>query len=431
MLIPPALRDVIPAKVDRFPANLGPAGEDPDPRRDRQLRRWSPTIFAPFDYQEQVISGLLRLAETDRVTGMLMLPTGAGKTSTAAATVLRDLRRTGDNDAMLIWIAPQVELLAQAASAIERVWAAGEGPDSLDIAFCRSTANPPKPGRPSVVLSTPLVAERFVTRHDLSSRVHYLVFDEAHHLGAEKFDQSWGRLKGMSPKMRIALGLSATPTRSETATFATLSNALDGKVFYPKALLPNPIVTLTQRGVLARVSFESVRGVPAHCARLERPEDVTRALTGDPDYWMACVTCVKDFAKPMIVYCPERGSARLFVAHLRSIGVEAEYLDGDDSYGVRIATLERFRDGQTKVLVNVQLLLEGIDAPSAAGALITYPIQSSIRLSQIAGRVMRGTALGGTSTATVFCVTEKMVNELRSLCVSGDYGAYWTRGVAF
>ncbi len=430
MLIPPGLRNVIPARINWQSPNSGSFGEDRDPRQDRQFRRWTSSAFTPFDYQADIISGLLSRAGTAEGTGMLMLPTGAGKTSTAVAAVLRDLKALQSPDALVVWIAPQVELLSQAAGTFERVWAAGEGPDSLDVLFHRANVEPPPRGRPSVVLATPLSAAKFVKSHGLSERVRYLVFDEAHHLGAERYGEAWRRLVHDSPSIRLALGLSATPTRSENATFADLEDALDRRVFYPKKLLPDPIATLTVRGVLAEVAIRQVDGVPAHCASFDRIDDASKVLTGDPDYWMACIQCAAEFRSRLIVYCPERTSGKLFAAHLRAIGVHAEYIDGDDSYGVRVATLERFRDGRTTVLVNVQLLLEGIDAPAAAGALITFPIQSAIKVSQIVGRVMRGTALGGTHTSLVMCANPKMVSQLQGAARHSDYGGYWSRGVA-
>ncbi len=430
MLIPPGLRDVIPAGISSHLSSSGAACGDRDPRQDRQFRRWASAAFVPFDYQADIIDGLVARAGTAEGVGMLMLPTGAGKTSTAVATVLRDLKSLQSTNALVIWIAPQVELLSQAAGSFERVWAAGEGPDSVDVQFHRSGADAPADGRPAVLLATPLAAAKFVQNHGLYDRVRYLVFDEAHHLGAERFGEAWRQLVQCSSSMRLAMGLSATPTRSEGATFADLEDALDRRIFYPQKLLPDPAAMLTARGVLAEVAFRLVPGIPAHCARFDRADDAFKALTGEPDYWMSCIQCAAEFRSRLIVYCPERSSGKLFAAHLRAIGVAAEYIDGDDSYGSRIAALERFRDGRTSVLVNVQLLLEGIDAPAAAGALITYPIQSAIRLSQIVGRVMRGTVLGGTRAATVLCANPSTLSQLQGAIRNSDYGGYWSRGIA-
>lgn len=430
MLIPPGLKSVIPDGISSFmPEDRGEA-VDRDPRQNRQFRRWTASKFVALDYQADIIDGLLARAGTAEGTGMVMLPTGAGKTSTAVAAVLRDLRSVQSTEAIVVWIAPQVELLSQAAGTFERIWAAGEGPDSIDVLYCRSVAKPPTSERPAVLLATPLVASKYIQSHGLADRVRYLVFDEAHHLGAERFGAAWRELSCGSPSRRLALGLSATPIRSEGSRFGELESALDRRIFYPKRLLPDPAATLTARGVLAELDFQLVSGVPSHSARIERSDDATKVLTAEPEYWMACVKCAAECRAGLFVYCPDRASARLFTAHLRAIGVSAEYVDGEDSYGVRIAAMERFRDGRTSVLVNVQLLLEGIDAPSAAAALVTYPIQSEIRRSQIVGRVMRGRALGGTSRATILCASRHMLLQMQGAVRNTDYGGYWSRGIA-
>lgn len=428
--IPPSLRDVFPPAAVGTASNLGAAGLERDPRNDRQLRRWAPVRFVPFDYQEDIIAGLRNLAGTDQRLGMLMMPTGSGKTSTVAAALLRDMKSTDSADALIVWIAPQLELLAQAASAIERVWASGEGPDSLDILFLKSSTAPPNTGRPAVILATPLSAASFLQRNNLLHRAEYLVFDEAHHLGAERFGSAWRDLVSRATRNRLALGLSATPTRTVQASFSELEASLGNRIIYPKRLLPDPVATLTSRGVLSTVSFQAVQGIPAHCRAASRAMDAQKMLTSDPDYWLACVECAQAFGKPLIVYCPDRLSGSLFACHLRHIGVNAEYIDGDDAYSIRIAALERFRDGRTSVLVNVHLLLEGVDAPSASGALLTYRIQSEIRLSQVVGRVMRGSALGGTDAATVACADIDLVRQLSRGAHTRDFGAYWSRGVA-
>lgn len=430
MLIPPALKDVIPAGVGVHLSSDVAVNKSRDPRQDRRLRRWSSSAFVPLDYQVDIIDGLLARAGTPEGSGMLMLPTGAGKTATAVAAVLRDLKALQSADALVVWIAPQVELLSQAAGAFERVWASGEGPDSVDVLYCQSGGDPPARDRPVVLLATPLSASRFIERHVLSDRVRYMVFDEAHHLGAERFGGAWRQLAAATTSRRLLLGLSATPTRSESSRFADLEAAMDRRVFYPRRLLPDPTATLTARGVLAKLAFELVSGMPVHSLRGERSDDALKALTADPDYWMACIQCALECPSGLFVYCPDRASGRLFAAHLRAIGVSAEYIDGDDSYSVRVAALERFRDGRTSVVVNVKLLLEGIDAPAARAALVTYPIQSEIRVSQIMGRVMRGSALGGTDAATVWGASPHMLSQMQGIVRNSDYSGYWARGVA-
>jgi superfamily II DNA or RNA helicase len=400
VLVPAALQSIIPKDVAEIEVNDGTSGSSRHERQDRQLRRWESVQFQPFDYQLDFVGGLLsQVRKSAPCVGMLLLPTGAGKTSTATQLLLKDMREQRNSDAVTIWIAPQLDLLLQAAETIERVWMAGEGPGSLDIRFVTGKSLPVTGGRPTVLLATPMSAANFVrVMHD-STKIQYLVFDEAHHLGAERFTNAWTDITSSAPELRFALGLSATPMRADDSSFNELHRALGNRLYFPQRLMPDPVSALIKRGVLSRVTVKMVKDIPHYCSDASSSAaSVSGALTADSDYWSACISAAQNFDKSLIVYCPDRSSGKLFAAHLRATGVAAEFVDGSDDWGTRIAILERFRDRTTRVLVNVHLLLEGIDAPAAEGALVTYRIQSSVRLAQIVGRVMRGPTVGGTQT---------------------------------
>ena len=58
-------------------------------------------------------------------------------------------------------------------------------------------------------------------------------------------------------------------------------------------------------------------------------------------------------------------------------------------------------DGDLRVLVNVQMLTEGVDVPLVQTVFLTRPTVSSILLRQMIGRGLRGPAQGGTKTAYI------------------------------
>lgn len=431
MLVPAALRSVIPKNVARMEVNDGATGSIRHERQDRQLRRWESVHFQPFDYQRDFVSGLLtQVRRSAPCIGMLMLPTGAGKTSTATQLVLKDMREQGNSKAVTIWLAPQLDLLLQAAETVERVWMAGEGPASLDIRFVTGKSLQITGGRPTVLMATPMSAANFVRAMPDSTAIQYVVFDEAHHLGAERFADAWSNILSSAPHLRFAIGLSATPMRGDESSFNDLHRALGSRLYFPQRLMPDPVSALVKRGVLSRVTVKMVKDIPHYCSDASSSAaSVSGALTADSEYWSACISAAQNFGKSLIVYCPDRSSGSLFAGHLRATGIAAEFVDGSDDWGTRIAILERFRDQTTRVLVNVQLLLEGIDAPAAEGALITYRIQSPVRLAQIVGRVMRGKMVGGTATSTILCSDRAVAKAIGDPNSSRDYNAYWSHGI--
>jgi superfamily II DNA or RNA helicase len=94
--------------------------------------------------------------------------------------------------------------------------------------------------------------------------------------------------------------------------------------------------------------------------------------------------------------------AALLANDLKNEGVKAEYVASwrpDDEVKDNLAIIQDFRDGRIDVLVNVQILTEGVDVPTAKTAFLTRPTSSEILLRQMIGRVLRGPRVGGSEVA--------------------------------
>jgi ATP-dependent helicase IRC3 len=53
--------------------------------------------------------------------------------------------------------------------------------------------------------------------------------------------------------------------------------------------------------------------------------------------------------------------------------------------------IKRFRRGELEVLINVEMLTEGIDLPNVQTVFLTRPTTSTILMTQMIGRALRGT----------------------------------------
>jgi len=107
-----------------------------------------------------------------------------------------------------------------------------------------------------------------------------------------------------------------------------------------------------------------------------------------------------------LIFAPDVQGAALLTDALRAHlpeGIEAEYLasyrpdSGDrDPQGER-ELLERYRDPNDRlgVLVNVDMLTEGVDLPITKTVFLARPTSSEILLRQMLGRALRGPAAGG------------------------------------
>lgn len=63
--------------------------------------------------------------------------------------------------------------------------------------------------------------------------------------------------------------------------------------------------------------------------------------------------------------------------------------------------IEAFKEGKLQVLVNVNILTEGIDLPKTKTVFLTRPTVSPILMTQMVGRALRGERAGGTKEAHI------------------------------
>ena len=366
-----------------------------------ELRRWG-TLYRPFSFQSEIIEGLTDRLGRGSVAGLIALPTGSGKTRTAAWLCLRAMASGARSAATLLWMAPQKELVSQAAEAMQAAWWSGQGPHSLDIRVVRHKRDVEFGMRPTCLFLTPQMA-RGVLDVILDRKVDVAIFDEAHHAAAAVFSRVWKHIRDRC-QPRLAIGLSATPSRHDPGENHLLRAAFDGVVYCSSELGPQPVRTLIERGVLSEPRFKLIPAVPQY-ARHRGSQDprTLRQLVTDSDRWRASVACISD-REPgkVVVYALDRIHGKAMTRHLLSVGVRAEYMDGETPIAARIGILERFRNGVTRVLVNVALLIEGVDCPAAEALVLTYPVRQSTRLQQMVGRVLRGPATGGSSECRVW-----------------------------
>lgn len=367
-----------------------------------ELRRWGPP-FRPLDFQKEVIKGIQELTHEGPICGLLALPTGSGKTLTASRIVLDAIINSEISIQQLLWIAPQRELLFQASEALQSAWWSGSGPASLDVCIVERSVDYHPVSRPTCWLMTPIMAKNLSVK--FQDQLAIAVFDEAHHAAAKVFGTTWGQFVHKAVhKPQLSLGLSATPMRREISERGKLQEMFNETLLMPRGLGDAPIKSLINLRVLSEPIFKQIEGVPVFARKRHAHDSRTqRSFVLDPDRWMSIIKCLTVYELDQcVVYALDRQHGKTLTRHLRLLGEKAEYVDGDTPLSLRVGIFERFRNKQTRILVNVALMIEGVDCPSAESVLLTYPVRSHLRLRQMIGRVLRGPAVGGKANCRVW-----------------------------
>jgi DNA repair protein RadD len=394
-----------------------------------------------FVHQRRAIREVRSHLEKGRTRVLVHMPTGAGKTRTTMNLICEWLR--GREDGAVLWVASTSELCEQAATEFFQAWELLGNRAVPVIQGWGGAAWRPEDIRDGLVVVTPQTLHvRKVNSGPeylsaLGSRVHLIVFDEAHQAIAATYKSSVEQLAATGPRSRLTpvIGLSATPGRTligsdqddELAEFfhhtkVTLDTSDSGDT--------NPVRHLISEGYLAEPHFELLTP-PGTQGRAETTgydgevsyaaeDDVESAL--DPEDYLALVAkAVFDLSDQghlrILVFAASVRLADQLAALLRATGVRAESIHGETPADLRAGMIARYkaRTQSVRVLVNYGVLTTGFDAPMTSAAIIARPTRSLVLYSQMVGRAIRGKRAGGNDKATIVTVVDPGVEAFGNI----------------
>jgi superfamily II DNA or RNA helicase len=378
---------------------------------DTKRRPWrrvstagDPPQFQPHRHQEEAWQALD--AATPIKGGILVMPTGAGKTVTAVRWILKNVL-SGSKPKPVLWLAHRSELLDQAADTFAKHAPIAEREQPVGIR-CISTAHGNRAQTmlqsADVVCATvaslrqgPEVVSEYFVRHPDA----FVVIDEAHHAAAKSY-QTLIAAARKSRHVQI-LGLTATPTRTIEGEIGLLRRA------FPQGILFSVEASrLIAEGFLARPICESVITgcnfeadfTPADIRHLrtfgELSENTLKHLAADMARNALIANRYQQFRQlygQTLVFAANIPHCYTLADELRKRGVRADYVgyNRNDSGAV----LDDFKQEELDVLLTVTKLTEGVDLPSITTVFLARPTGSRILLSQMVGRGMRGPVAKG------------------------------------
>lgn len=311
-------------------------------------------------YQQRMIDETREAMRQHRRV-LLQAPTGAGKT----AITVHMMGESAKRGISSVFCVHQNELLRQTSAALWR--------QSLEHGVIAS-------GRVASKLPAQVASvQTLVRRLDQYSQPGLIIIDEAHRAAAS----TYRRVLDAWPDARV-IGLTATPERTDGKglddIFDTIvlgpqiRELMDGGYLCDYALLAPP----------STVSMDDVRTVngdydaDAAADIVDRPT-ITGDAVGHYQKHAAGQRCV-------VMAINLKHAAHVADAY-NAAGIRAEVISGDTTD--RVATLRRFAIGQTLVLVNVQLMIEGVDIPAIQAVQWLRPTKSLIVWMQGNGRGLR------------------------------------------
>lgn len=379
-----------------------------------------------YEHQEEAIRKLDAMDKRGSFRTLLVLPTGGGKTLTAAYWLLRN---AVDQNKKILWLAHRHLLLEQAAEAFARNAYTDTMVNRTIFNYRIISGMHDKPvhiqktDRILIASKDSMIRSLDKLKNWLNGEEIYLVIDEAHHAVAKSYKKIIQYVADHTKSMKL-LGLTATPFRTSEDEQGALKQVFTDDIVYKTDL-----DTLIKKGILAtptfidcntNIQFTEHLGVQAlkSIENLDTlPENIANDIADNKERNRIIVEeYLHNYEKygQTIVFALNKVHAialnKLFNEKGKAYGIRSEFIISevqDMITGITISNadnerkIEAYRNGEIQVLINVNILTEGTDLPKTHTVFLTRPTVSTTLMTQMVGRALRGLKAGGTKEAYI------------------------------
>lgn len=406
----------------------------------------------PYAHQKSAMRRLSIIDKENAFSTLVVLPTGGGKTYTASTWLLKNAI---DKKKKIIWVAHRQMLLDQAAESFQKYAYAEAMPHISEFTYriVSGSSNHDrsidiKSNDNILILSKDSIGRNLqvLDKWLKGEKEVYCVIDEAHHATAKTYRKIINYIQERVPNTKL-LGLTATPFRTAKEEEGLLAKIFRDGVDENDNVIKNDLgITyqiglkeLINAGILSRPIFEPYYtdedygknlGLSAleHIQHLDiLPEEVATEIAESAARNKLIVdTFVKKKEEygQTIVFAVNINHAISLNELFKKSGIASDYIVSnikDMVTGITISReenerkLQAYRNGKLQVLINVNILTEGVDLPQTKTVFLARPTVSKILMTQMVGRALRGTAAGGTAEAYIVSFVDKW-NENIAWC---------------
>jgi len=327
------------------------------------------------DYQQESVDAAYERLKTSDNT-VIVLPTGAGKSWVIAGLCQKALE--GNRRVMVLQ--HRKELIQQNAEKIREL-------SKLHTVGVYSAGLRKKATQADVMVAG--IQSVYGRANEFGPR-NLIVIDECHRVSEKEgsqFQQYLEIARQMYPKMRV-VGLTATPYRTGQGV---ITDGYWNSICYTK-----PVGELIASGHLSTLVTVPTKAVPnLSNVRMARGDFNQREMEDAYRQGGLTESAVKEMLakangrKSIIVFAAGVSHAEDIGECLRRAGETVEVVHGEVLTLERDASLRRFREGKSRIVVNVNVLTEGFDSPSIDCVAVMRATASPGLFAQAVGRGLR------------------------------------------
>lgn len=344
------------------------AALDPPPRPKFELR-W---------YQQEAIVQTYRRYHQGFKSIMLVMPTGSGKTLTAAH-MIRDAASKGRR---VLFLVHRENLIGQTVETLLNY----DIPE-YEVGFIKSGY--PCAGHHERVIVASL---QTLARRQYPENIGLVVFDEAHSTSFWSSSQQLIYHYAKAPVMPLSkckfLHLTATPYRTKgTEYFGDRIEAIVKPVTIRQLIKEGSLVPsrpFGYGGILDLSKLDTDKSGDYRQSQLVK-------ICLDDDFIADVTDKIVEFAsdRKIVLFNAGVEQSERTTNRLNSLGIHAAHLQAETPQHERDAIYQRFRSGKIQCLSGVDIFTEGFDEKSCDCVVLARPTKSMARYVQMVGRGLR------------------------------------------
>ncbi|EAE8076143.1 DEAD/DEAH box helicase [Listeria monocytogenes] len=223
------------------------------------------------------------------------------------------------------------------------------------------------------------MVQTVVRRLEKTSEPALIIIDESHHVLANSYKKIINHFSNAK-----VVGFTATPVRINGGGLGDINDMLIEKV---------NVKWLIENQFLAPYKYFAPEIVQTETLDIKRTGEFD--MTGLDDQFnkrMIWGDVIKHYQKlangeQAILYASSLYQSEKMAMSFESVGITSVHIDGKTPKSIRDDIIQRFREGEIKVLCNLDLIGEGFDVPDCSTVIMLRPTQS---LSLYIQQSMRG-----------------------------------------
>lgn len=366
-----------------------------------------------YDYQKEAVEKLRDFfIDKNNQSGILVMPTGSGKTRVATRFLLQDMVAEGWQ---IVWLTHRAMLIEQAADSIYNAASIIKLANSRKEKFkmvcvsgSHSSVRLTEPDDDVMIFSVQSLIRNLPYLQAVLKDKVMIIVDEAHHAVAPSYRIIINEINKLVKNVKL-LGLTATPFRTSENDTQRLMRMFGNSPIYnvtmDKLISKKKLADPKYIKIDTNIDFDTT-------VTLNEREYIKKWGELSPDMKERMATMAERNALIVYTYLQNKekyGKTLIFALNathcislceeLQKAGVRCDYIycahPGNEQ------KISAFIKGELDVLVNINVMTEGSDVPDIQTVFLTRPTSSDTLLLQMIGRGMRGPECGGTETVNI------------------------------